>query len=129
MHANIPDCPFHIVRKFTRIGIARAASTPPAAAASVSSDGGARLHQLRSTVEACLASPQSSDRCWTCGVLCGAAKPKPLPRLVCQRCRRAVYCSKECQKSDWGGESGHKVECGRGVQAPAPAGPKLAVTV
>jgi hypothetical protein len=53
-------------------------------------------------------------KCWAC------AKPED-PQgdwklLVCQRCRTAYYCSKECQRAAW---KEHKAECEPHVEFPA----------
>ncbi|KAJ7120986.1 hypothetical protein C8R44DRAFT_831717 [Mycena epipterygia] len=42
---------------------------------------------------------------WRAGVCRGKGKPK---MNVCQRCLKAPYCSKECQRKDWGT---HKPKC------------------
>jgi len=40
------------------------------------------------------ASPLEDCRCWTCHATDGKL-------LICDRCRHAMYCSKECQIKDW----------------------------
>lgn len=42
-----------------------------------------------------------TDRCWGC-------QKVPETALKCSRCRKAIYCSKECQKENW---SMHKQIC------------------
>ncbi|KAL8377187.1 hypothetical protein RB595_008052 [Gaeumannomyces hyphopodioides] len=59
-----------------------------------------------------------SDKCLTCGALDQSplvSSPLPLPSASgvvnlsrCNGCRRAKYCSKDCQRKDW---KRHKVEC------------------
>ena len=43
-----------------------------------------------------------SRACWSCKKLCASCKK-------CSGCGLAAYCSRECQKKDWGR---HKAECG-----------------
>ncbi|KAI0321948.1 hypothetical protein OF83DRAFT_1096596 [Amylostereum chailletii] len=45
----------------------------------------------------------TTDRCGRCG---GGGKPT---LLVCSKCKRARYCSSECQRVDW--KEGHKNAC------------------
>ena len=44
--------------------------------------------------------------------ICGGCEMVVDGRLKCSACRRAVYCSKACQKAHW--SNGHKHECGSG---------------
>jgi hypothetical protein len=43
------------------------------------------------------------EECYVCEKL-----EKEMPALLCARCKKASYCSKECQKGDW---KRHKVVC------------------
>ncbi|EKM57491.1 uncharacterized protein PHACADRAFT_158588 [Phanerochaete carnosa HHB-10118-sp] len=43
------------------------------------------------------------SRCGTCGVSTAAARP-----MVCSRCRKLAYCSRDCQRKDW---KTHKQYC------------------
>ncbi len=53
-------------------------------------------------------------KCWACAK---AEDPQGNWKLlVCQRCRTAYYCSKECQRSAW---KEHKAECEPHVEFPA----------
>jgi len=44
------------------------------------------------------------------GLQCDCCKCKSKKLLVCQRCKKAYYCSAECQKKQWR-ENGHKLHC------------------
>ena len=45
------------------------------------------------------------------GIHCDHCKSKSKKLLVCQRCKKAYYCSAECQKKQWKKEDGHKLHC------------------
>ena len=49
------------------------------------------------------------------GVHCDCCKLEPKDNkkklLGCARCRKAFYCSKECQTEQWKKENGHRVHC------------------
>lgn len=45
---------------------------------------------------------QTLEKCGSCGL------PKP-DMKKCSRCKKVVYCSKECQLKDW--KAGHKHVC------------------
>ena len=44
-----------------------------------------------------------------CGQLIGVSEAAGAGLMRCTKCRRRIYCSKECQKAGWKG--GHKQEC------------------
>ena len=46
-----------------------------------------------------------------CGQLIGVSEAAGAGLMRCTKCRRRIYCSKECQKAGWKG--GHKQECER----------------
>ena len=46
-----------------------------------------------------------------CGQLIGVSEAAGAGLLRCTKCRRRIYCSKECQVRGWKG--GHKQECER----------------
>ena len=46
-----------------------------------------------------------------CGQLIGVSEAAGAGLMRCTKCRRRIYCSKECQKAGWTG--GHKQECKR----------------
>ena len=54
-----------------------------------------------------------------CCITCGAPRgPKAVRK--CEGCRRATYCSRECQLGDW--KAGHKSVCGGGAGQMTPRG-------
>ncbi len=56
-----------------------------------------------------------SRKCWACAKVEDPSQ-NAWKLLVCQRCRTAHYCSKECQRTAW---KGHKSECVPHVEFPA----------
>lgn len=48
-----------------------------------------------------------TDECWATG--CAARRGEGSGLMACGVCKRAVYCSKECQLRDW--KAAHKHEC------------------
>ncbi|KAL8345340.1 hypothetical protein RB601_005397 [Gaeumannomyces tritici] len=92
---------------------------PPAPGPSAaSSDGPGEGSSGGGVTSAARHALPDSDRCLTCGALDGspvASSPSPLPSAAdvvslsrCNGCRRAKYCSRDCQRKDW---KRHKPEC------------------
>jgi hypothetical protein len=54
------------------------------------------------------------------GVLCSVCKQRVPRLLICQDCRHAFYCSRECQRTDW--ISGHRAVCAAGASSRAGSG-------
>jgi hypothetical protein len=54
----------------------------------------------------------ATRKCWECGTL----ESPSLKLRTCQRCRLALYCSKDCQRTAW--KDRHKGECKQHVEFP-----------
>ena len=55
-------------------------------------------------------------KCWACGKAEDAVAGGVRKLMACQRCREALYCSKDCQRSAW---KEHKGSCVEYISCPA----------
>lgn len=67
----------------------------------------AALSPLYAPTEMAAAKKVSVERSQAGGVRCTTCR-KGGSSMLCSRCRKVTYCSKECQRQDW---KNHKVNC------------------
>ncbi|QRV91958.1 kinase domain protein [Ceratobasidium sp. AG-Ba] len=80
----------------------RIAISPMFAVSYLDQVGGELARMMGSRSAAPVGIEKSSTSCWACA---GPGRPN---LSVCSRCKKARYCSPECQRKDW---KGHKNQC------------------